>query len=223
MSRVAELAALASKRASARPVGYKNIGEYHNGIYECDFVSPYSKVAHNHESPIFVLLQDWISDDVLSGPVLADAVTLGRIPKLPTNRNLDRFLREHFGIDVSETYATNLFPFIKPGGMSGAIPLKDLCMAAREYALPQIQIIKPMLVIALGLNCFNALRFASASQKNRNIAEAIASPFAVGPSMIWCQAHPGALGQNGRNKLDARQVEADWSAMAAWYKRNPQS
>ena len=61
------LLALAKKRQQAKREGYKNIGDYHSGRYECDFVSPYTKTASNVDSPLLIMLQDWASDDFLSG------------------------------------------------------------------------------------------------------------------------------------------------------------
>lgn len=214
--RARQLEALAVKRANSTPRGFKNIGEYHDGAYECAYVSPYTKAAHNLYSPILLILQDWISDDVLAGPLLEDAKCLGRLPNLPTNRNLDRLLKAHFDVALSETYATNLFPFIKPGNMSRDIPFSALREAAREYGLPQIDIIEPRLVVALGLKTFNALRVETTGTRSASVGDAIASPFQIGRSMVWCQAHPGALGQNGRNRNNEGQTDRDWSTMAQW-------
>jgi hypothetical protein len=55
-------------------------------------------------------------------------------------------LKEHFGLTRGDIYSTNPFPFIKPGGMSSAIPRKDLGRAARELGWPQIEIIAPALL-----------------------------------------------------------------------------
>jgi restriction system protein len=187
------------------------LAEYHGGVYECDHVSPYTKTAGNLDSPIFILLQDWSSDDRLRGPLDPDAVHLGHMPNLPTNRNLRALLRKTFGRELEDVYATNLFPFIKPGGMSRRIPALDLDRAAREFALPQIRIVKPTVVVCLGLVTFNAVRRACGLRPCVRIAQAIESPFAFETSRVWCQAHTGAFGQNTRGT----RVDADWKAMEA--------
>lgn len=107
-----------------------------------------------------VMLQDWSSDDSLSGPLVQDRVTLGYMRDLPTNRNLIRLLDNTFGLELPDICATNLFPFIKAGRKDTHIPEGDFLRAAREFALPQIQIVKPKLLICLGLDTFNALRVA---------------------------------------------------------------
>jgi len=210
-----ELLTLAKKRQSSRWEGYYCIGDYHGGKYECDFVSPYSKGACNIEAQIMVLLQDWSSHEWLSGPLNLNVVELGHSSGLPTNKNLCRLLFDSFGIELTATYSTNLFPFIKPGGMSSAIKHADLIRAAHEFAIPQINIVAPRLVICLGLVTFNALREAQGESRVSIIAEAIANPFRIGVSKVWCQAHTGALGQNNRRKGNILQVTEDWRRMKA--------
>ncbi len=100
MDKQAELLALARKRQSTRYDGYNGIGVYQGGIYECDFVSPYTKTAGNVDSEIMVILQDWSSHDRLSGPVDSDAVDYGLTRDLPTNVNLIRLLHNHFGVQA---------------------------------------------------------------------------------------------------------------------------
>ena len=59
--------ALAKLRQATQWPGYKCIGDYHAGAYECDFVSPYTKKAGNVDAEIMVMLQDWGSDEWGSG------------------------------------------------------------------------------------------------------------------------------------------------------------
>ena len=210
--------ALVRKRMASTPDGYMGVAEFHDGAYECCYVSPYTKAAKNLDSKVFIILQDWISADVLAGPIIPEAVSGGRIPTLPTNRNLDKLLRETIGLRIDETYATNLFPFIKPGGMSSSIPFRALRASARSYALPQIEILAPRLVVALGLVVYNALAVETNNPRKATLAEAIAAPFDIGGSRVWCQAHPGALGQNSRNRFNKNQTTLDWLEMGAWHK-----
>lgn len=114
LSKEARLKNLAETRQQTAYEGYKNLGDFHNGGYECDFVSPYTKSANNVDSSVFVMLQDWASEDFLSGPFCAATQQYGRTPDRPTNKNLDRLIKEHFQLSISEIYASNLFPFIKP-------------------------------------------------------------------------------------------------------------
>ena len=208
-----QLVELARKRKRTRWDGYGCIGDYHGGIYECDFVSPYTKSAHNVDSDIMVILQDWSSDSAIGGPLDQDAMKYGYTPSLPTNKNLIRFLNAHFGVGLKDVYATNLFPFIKPGDLSHAIPRGDLVRAALEFALPQVKIVCPNLVVCLGGATFNAVRRACSYKDWLKMDSAIESPFMVDRSRIWCQAHTGRLGQNNRNRGGVDRVSSDWKKM----------
>ena len=209
------LAELAAKRKAAQWDGYMNLADFHGGYYDCDFVSPYTKSAGNTSSKIFVMLQDWSSEDGLSGPRDPETKRFGYAPSVATNRNLERLLKEHFEVSISQVYATNLFPFIKPGGMSSSIRHKELLRAAKEFALPQVKIVAPRLVIALGMTCFNILRNALDEESVYPLSAAIESPIDSGPSRIWCQAHTG-WGACHRGGADV--VNKDWRLMAEWFK-----
>jgi restriction system protein len=145
-----QLLKLARRRQVTRLPGYKCIGDYHNSAYECDLVSPYTKSAHNVDATVMVLLQDWSCDERLRGPFDSEAQQLGYTPDLPTNRNLKGLLLTHFGLNLWDVYATNVFPFVKSGGMCARIPMSDLENAARDFALPQIRIVKPRIAVCLG-------------------------------------------------------------------------
>jgi len=215
MNKRTELLALARKRQAARWSGYNCIGDYHEGRYECDHVSPYTKSANNFDAEIMVVLQDWSSDQSMSGAFDEESAQLGHTPKLPTNRNLKRLLKDIFGVELKDIYATNLFPFIKLGGISQPIRPRDLHEAARLFTLPEIHIVKPKLVICLGLVTFNALREVCELGSVRPINLAIDSPFDIDAMRVWCQAHTGAHGQNNRNKGGVARVSSDWSRMKA--------
>jgi hypothetical protein len=162
-----QLLRLARLRQGTRLVGYGCLADYHEGAYECDEVSPYTKSAGNVDARVFVMLQDWASNDTLRGPFDPESARLGHTPNRRTNILLQRLLREVFDVSLAEVYATKLFPFIKPGGMSARIRWGDLVRAAREFALPQIEIIKPALVVCLGLNTYNATRVRNVPQFGR--------------------------------------------------------
>ena len=211
----AELLALARKRQATRWSGYTCVGDYHDGVDECDFVSLYSKTAGNVDARILVMLQDWSSDSSLSGPFDEDSATFGHTRNLPTNRNLIRLLKATFDVNLEDVYGTNLFPFIKPGSMSNSILRKDLVRAAHEFALPQIRIVGPRLVICLGLVTFNALRQTCALTRSSNLSSAIGSPFDLDSVRTWCQAHTGVLGKNTRNRGGVDRVSQDWQNMRA--------
>lgn len=145
---------LASKRANSKPVPYKQPEDY--GYDFSDWVSPYTKGAHALNS-ITLVLQDWASDEKLAqgfNPCLQEH---GRILNLTTNRRLEEILKAVFGLEIEETYITNVFLFIKSGGMSNTIPAQHCLNCAQQYLRPELNIIKPKLIIALGTLAHNAL------------------------------------------------------------------
>jgi len=164
-----------------------------------------------------VMLQDWSSDDSLGGPFDKDSSTLGYSRHVETNINLIILLYEIFGLTLSDVYCTNLFPFIKLGPMNAPIPQRDLMRAARDFALPQIRIVNPELVICLGKNTFNAVGRVCGLSPRATVALAIESPFNLPNALprVWCQAHTGRLGRNNRNKGGIDHVTADWRKMKA--------
>lgn len=144
------------------------------------------------------MLQDWASDGFLSGPFHEPSAKLGHTPSRPTNRNLASLLDKVFGLTLREIYGTNLFPFVKLGGMSDPIAKADLIRAAHQFGVPQIHIVKPKLVVCLGLVTFNALRQACGLSPAQNLPSAIDSPFNIGNTRVWGQVHTGRLNNRGR-------------------------
>jgi hypothetical protein len=204
---------LVKKRKATRMKGYGCIADYQEGAYECNFISPYTKSAQNLNSRLMVILQDWSSSEAIGPELDLDSVKYGHGTTLPTNKNLKALLKKHFGFELKDIYATNLFPFIKKGGLGKTIPRKDLVEAAEMFTVPEIEIIGPQLVVCLGLATFNALREAHNLKPKGNMAEAIHSPFDLGAARVCCQAHTGGQGQAMRN-CGKNRVRADWKRMA---------
>jgi len=97
--------------------------------------------------------------------------------------------------------------------MSASIRQADLIATARQFALPQIHVVNPKLVVCLGLVTFNALRQACDLGLCPDLSSAIDNPFNIGEARVWCQAHTGAFGQNNRNKGGVDRVSDDWHKM----------
>lgn len=153
---------------------------------------------------------DWSCHNELSGRFDAEAAELGYTPGFPTNRNLIRLLKDTFDLELKDVFGTNVFPFIKPGNNNARIPIGDLEKAARAFAVPQIRIVQPSLVVCLGLVTFNALQRACGVKDSPSLPEAIESPFMLDRSQVCCQAHAGALGQLNRGRA---RVPEDWRRM----------
>ncbi len=210
LNRLAELARL---RQTTRWPGYRGIGDFYDGFYECDHVSPYTITACNVNSPIMVVLQDWASEEGMGDEPDPVVRNQGYSPNGRTNVTLERLLKAHFGLAIRETYATNLFPFVKPGKMNSPIPFEILERAAHVFALPQIKIVEPQLVIILGVASFRAIAFAVGGLIGwPKLADAIENPIQSGDVKLWCQAHTGRSGSTGR-------AAANWALMAREFGR----
>ena len=69
---------------------YIKVSEFDNGIYyDENFISPISKSAHNVNSKILIILQDWASYDFLiSQDHTPEKIKYGIDLSLPTNKRL---------------------------------------------------------------------------------------------------------------------------------------
>lgn len=210
-----QLSELATKRKTSLYDGYFNLSDFHDGLYDGDFISPYTKSAGNLDAETMIIGQDWASQEYLEKEPKDFLVELGYDPSLPTNKNLIRLLSKHLNEELTNTYMTNLFPFIKPGGMSEFIPAKDYARAALDYALPQIEIISPRKVICLGMDVYNTLAKVLGYRRASNLNEATQHPLRVNGSKIYAQAHTGGLGRANRNRGGIDRVSSDWSEMAS--------
>ena len=219
MNKSDRLLALAKKRKVTTYKGYTAIGDYNSGAYECDYVSPYSISAHNVDADILIILQDWCSEENFKEEVRQETLKYGYTPSVKTNIKLKELLLKHLNVTLEQTYATNLFPYIKPGPMNASISAKDLLKAAKDFTLPIIEIINPRIAICFGKATFDAIRKACGLKAVKNIEEAIASHFTYQSTEIFCQAHTGQLGQNNRNRGGIERVSMDWQSMFPYFKK----
>jgi uracil-DNA glycosylase len=154
---------LARKRQADRLEPYYCLADIHDGYYECDYVSPWTTSAENVNADLMILGKDWGStDSLIERPPDPERKRLGQGWGVPTNKNLREYLNDCMGgLKFSETYASNVFPFIKQGKKDSGIRDEDMLYAAKKYALPQIEIVSPRMVICLGKPAFRAVRRAA--------------------------------------------------------------
>jgi len=207
-----------SETAESTPWHLKNLGDYPKPNHECNFVSPITKTAGNIGSNIFVLLQDWTSEDAMDkekdmpAAEVAEMRERGYDPDSTTFKRLINLLRLHFEKSLHDIYASNVFPLIKPKGTGSAIPLKDMRWGAEEFTLPQIAILRPRLTVILGLASIRGVQCALRRPRSHSLASAVAAPFDCLETRIWCQAHPAA-------RISNDQLTKGWKEMADWYRR----
>lgn len=139
--------ALAEERVNYKLQGYFQ-PEYF-GYNFTEWVSPYTKGAHQMGG-VAVILQDWPSVEGLSGGVLPEVQEHGPTLELKTNMWLDELLQQFSKVGIAGVYGTNVFPFIKEGGMSSPIPMEDIKRVSDHFLKEELRIAKLNCIIALG-------------------------------------------------------------------------
>lgn len=207
-------------RVLTRYEGFFSIEDFFSSNIDGMHLSPFTKSSQNVDSDIVFILQDWASEDFINKGLNDEAIELGYDPNIMTNKNLINLLKEHFDKNLKDIYTTNLFPYIKKGGMNARIPSRFLKKSATDFIVPIINIIKPRLVVCFGLSVFNTIRQTHGLKNVPNIEQAVNSPFTHRNSIYFCQAHPGMLGKNNRNRNSTNKVHNDWNKMLKLYNQN---
>jgi hypothetical protein len=181
----------ALRRASPAPDGCRSLDHFHEGYYECDFVSPWTLSAQNVDAKLAIVLQDWCGSKYLEKPVRPQVRILGHDPKLPTNKNLKLMLSEA-GLRLEDTFGTNAFPWIKQGAMSASLEGGALNWAFGNLVLPQIEIVRPKVVVMLGKTVHKAACQTFGVPPEKTLLEAIENPFQVDGIQYFTVAHTGS-------------------------------
>lgn len=215
MGKQAAMAMLVAKRRAE--AGGHHLHLYDGGSWDFDFVVPWTKSACRLDADLMIIGQDWASEDYLrrnndAKKRTARALT-GQDAHLATNQNLKRLLAQHFGLCFSQTYATNVLIFIKPGAMSSNVPMRDLHDCAVAYTLPQLDIVKPRMALCLGAKTFNSVRAALGLTPLRLREAYNSSPHTrMGRTELYGVLHTGSWGTTNAGGLQA--VEAIWADLA---------
>ncbi|MER8719645.1 hypothetical protein NKH64_14855 [Mesorhizobium sp. M0999] len=179
---------------SGYTIGYRKIGEFQGGVFDFDdHVVPWSRTASNLLPKIMLIAQDWASEDFLSGDLDQEQLQLGYTPGLPSNQNLFRLLGAHLNTTFEETFATDAFVFVKHGSMTTRIPNPDLRRSALEYALPQVEIVKPQAVVCIGSSTYNAIRYALGRPYVSIDTSLGEEPLRMGSTPVFGVNHTGGL------------------------------
>ena len=191
---------LAKRRKKDRLKPHACLADFDSGFYECKYVSPWSKSACNVDAEVMIIGQDWVSWDHLERECdkkRQERRRTGQDCSSRTNTNLREFLR-CMGLQFCETYATNVFPFIKRGKKSARVPRRDLVSCAKTYALPQIEIVSPRMAICLGQKAFEAVcRAAGQRPKDWSRARSPGLHTRIGSVKIYGLPHPSRMNVRG--------------------------
>lgn len=151
--------------------GYaKHVGDFGEDLDTDEYVTPYTKGSNNLCSDIMLVLHDWSSENELQKLKIGsdkrnEVVEKGRDEGKPTNTRVKNLLSEYLGKELEEIYATNAFPFIKPGPMSNGIYPNQFQYCVRKYTVEEIKIVQPKVVIA-ATHAYEALYYHYCGEGN---------------------------------------------------------
>ena len=192
----------------------KKISDYDvNGIFK-NLISPNAKTANNLNTQVVIVLQDWANqanaDKYFSNPE-GSVLKYGYDPFIQTNKNLRNLLVDFFSEELmlssankedaslagvfDKIYVTNIFQFLKPGGMSSVVPQKFVKKCA-EFTKQEIKIIKPKVVICLGSKSF----FGLTRSKRKHVY--------IDETLYFHQYHPAARGSKQKMLASGSQMKA---------------
>ena len=205
---------LAKKRQVDRRKPHSCLADIHEGYYECNFVSPWTISARDVNADLMILGKDWASTETLRDcPPDQERRRIGQGWNTPTNKNLRAYLNDYMdGLTFSETYSTNVFPFIKIGKKNGRIPRADMLYAARTYALPQIKIVSPLIAVCLGAPAFLAVSRAALAEGGQKASEPL-------PHIIFCGIEIHDAPHPSMYPGGKRAVQARWSLLGECLER----
>lgn len=220
MSKASALFELVSKRRSETRLAYHHLHSFDEGVWDCEYVVPWTKSACNLDAGLMIIGQDWASERFLREPKYntcertAARRAAGQDEYLPTNRRLKSLLRTHFDLEFAQTYATNVLVFIKPGTMTSNVPMRDMLYCAETYTLPQIRIVRPLMGICLGAKTFNSLRRAL-RLPDLKLGEACvpSAHTTYNGTEIYGVPHTGGLGHANAGGME--KVDQTWSRLGA--------
>jgi hypothetical protein len=222
MDKRTALAQLVEQRRSEEHETYFVLHRFDDGAWDFDHVVPWTKSAQNIDAKLMIIGQDWSSEDFLRNPLhntperVKSRQQLGQDCHLPTNQNIKRWLN-FFDVKWEETFATDVSIFIKPKKMTSPVPMSVLARCARDYTVPQLRIIKPLMAICLGSKTFNSVRLAlgKAPMKLRDALQPNSHTVEDGME-VYGVPHAGGLGlasYGGHSK-----VEPIWRELAVRFK-----
>jgi len=198
MNKLDELKKLGLKRQAGAYAGYENLPS----VYETDFVTPITKSACNVDSLAVFVLQDWSSSENTRDIIDPVRASLGYTPGIPTNVRFQRLLASTYSLRYQDVYITNLFPFIKMGNMSTAIPMYDLDRAFNDFFWREILVVDPKFVVCLGQTVYQTFK------RNLNGAQYLSDKcFKHETRIIYGISHPAARISNSRRNSEWQEMK----------------
>ena len=211
MSKKDEIATLIetlySEDMSVYKKNHAKISDYYGDKFKA-YLSPYSEKAHNYDSKIMIVGQDWMHKakfEAMTQEEL-DTISSGMNPELKTNRVLLKNLQEYFGLTWEEVYATNAFLHLKDTKTStGYISVLDMRRHVSKYLIPQINIIQPEKVLIFGANASNQFREEVGINKS-------CTSYKHNDTLVFFMHHPASRKSNKEKNLQWKNAAQPYSS-----------
>ena len=212
--------ALVLKRKNYKfPPGLVNPAEVEEGIFDREInIGPWCKWQGNLDAKIMLIGQDW-------GTVKYYLQTKGcHRDESRTNASLIELFKS-IGIDIgtpshpnhkASCFFTNAILGLKDDkAMAGKVKDSWLKDNAKVFLKPNIEIIKPKIIITLGVNAYKALTYIYGLKNERLIQLIEKNPKKLANGiLVFAMYHCGGLGLANR-KLELQ--KSDWKKIKQYY------
>lgn len=212
------------KRCKLCQDGLVNPSQCCNGNHDREKIGPWSFWQGNLDARIMVVGQDW--GDV---KYFADHRGMAN-PSNPTNRTLVELL-EVAGIQINPVgannagkeriFLTNAILCLKSGGLQGPVKKPWFENCGKEFLLPLIRIVRPEVVVTLGVRAYKAIVSAIGGKLATGpFHDIVENPngFEIGDGVrLFPRYHCGQRVLNRHRKI--AQQHKDWKKIGRYLKR----
>ena len=184
------------------PSGLQNPSQIEGGKFDCPHLGPWSLWQGDLDAKLLVIGQDWGDENYFRSNEGRDN------DGNATNQNL-RKLVSFIGCDpglpsnptVQPLFFTNAVLGIKSGGMSADLKHDWLRHSSLNFTGPLIEIIRPRLIVTLGISAYKSLRFIFPYLPYEPMNNLLKYPpfHLSGSGVLFPMAHCGGLGLANRN------------------------
>jgi uracil-DNA glycosylase len=219
-ARSVSMDALVRKRKACREcVGLTNPSCVTDGALDSAELGPWTLWQGRLDAEVVVVGQDW-------GDVASFTKNAGfEEPGNPTNRRLVELLAlAGVGVEpptklgrAGTAFLTNAILCLKRGGLQAAVRVEWFNACGARFLRPSIEIVRPLVVVALGTHATTAVCDAFAVSRPRSFRAAVDSPDGIalpGGTVLFPRYHCGARSTN-MNRSRAEQDE-DWRRLGTW-------
>jgi DNA polymerase len=201
------------------PLDMINPSRFEGGQYDTSHIGPWTQWYGCHDADIMIVGQDWGGREYFKdkrGQEPADN---------PTNVTL-QFLLESIGYEISlptephktaRLFFTNAVLCLKPGRLTGSVKTRCFTNCGVNFLKPQIEIIRPKVVVTLGFMAYKAVMRAYNRQAKKTMRQTIGTVETLGSTILVPVYHCGYYGLLSRPLV---QQKSDWQLVLTALNRN---